>query len=171
MRVFEYVGRGGLLARARVCVWRGVDYEQSDRGGMGHEIVRITTYITALTVFDAVDVRVKPVDGLHAVPEVTVAHVSVDGGLRLGDRSGEEEGVRGPLQVLWKMLLVRRKKKWLGSRTFVVLYMCTYSCEYLYKHILYEIYTIYTYILFTFMYYLYTSKYIYAVQERPHFQL
>lgn len=56
-----------------------------------------------LTVLDAVHVRVKPVDGLHAVAEVAVAHVRVDGRLRLGDRRGEEEGVRGPLEVSWNV--------------------------------------------------------------------
>ena len=52
------------------------------------------------TVFDAVDVRVKPVDGVHAVLKVAVAHVGVDGGMRLGDGSSEEERVHGPLEVL-----------------------------------------------------------------------
>lgn len=53
-----------------------------------------------LTVFDAVDVGIELVNGPHAVLEVTVAHVSVDGCLRPCHRGGEQERLHSPRQVL-----------------------------------------------------------------------
>lgn len=65
-----------------------------------HSPAVITYRDILLTVLDAVDIGVKPVDGLHAVFEVAVAHVGVDGRVRLGYGCGKKERVRCPLEVL-----------------------------------------------------------------------
>lgn len=53
-----------------------------------------------LTVFDAVHVGIKLVDGIHAVLEVAVAHVRVDGRLRLRNSCCQKERLDRPPQVL-----------------------------------------------------------------------
>ena len=59
-----------------------------------------------ITIFDAVDVGVETVDGAHAVFEVAVAHVRVDGGLWLCHGRRQEEGVHRPLEVLFDTTVV-----------------------------------------------------------------